>query len=141
MPDREPTDNSPKRPGGPLRQKPISVGGVDYDPFHPPKIFQNTDGTEEIIGGRKFDKDEEYADRFWARRAKGSREVMVEYVHKAAQKDGFISSFVDPSGITEKDREKLSAYRKLARELGYEVGDFKFSPDAYTAIAPIKKVE
>lgn len=88
-----------------------------------------------------MDKDENYAARFWQGKAEGLRDVITENIHQAAREEGFISSFVDPSGIAEKDREKLSACRQLARELGYEVGDFKFYPNAHTARAPIKKVE
>lgn len=131
--------NPSKRPGGPLRQKSVSTEGVEYDPFHPPKLFQKPDGTQKLRGGKKLDKDEVYAARFWEEKPEELREVMIDNICQAAEKEGFIGSFVDPSGITEKDKEKLSAYRQLARELGYEVGEFKFYPKAHTARAPIYK--
>ena len=44
------TDN--KLPGGPLRIRPMSINGVDYDPYHPPKLYRNPDGTTEYRGGK-----------------------------------------------------------------------------------------
>lgn len=147
--------NIPKRPGGELHIRPIVIDGTVYDPYGAPKLVSDADGNLSYVGGKPLesadtttpteetppDKDEEYARRFWERgRPEGLREVMTDIVRKAAeQENGSIGSFVSPEGIDEKDREKLSAYRQLARSLGYEVGQYVFSPDGYTAQASIKK--
>jgi len=67
------------------------------------------------------------------------REVFQRAVERGAQ-TGQIGWFVDKTGITEDDRERLSALRQTAEELGYEVGNFVFSENAWTAMAPIKKI-
>ncbi len=116
-----------KRPGGPLKGKPVV--GLDgrrwYDPFG-----------EEIV----FDpKDLEYSKRFWSHnQPPEQRETMIENVLRAGE-TGFIGMSVDPTGITGAHREKLSALRVLARQMGYNVKQFIFDPRSYTAIASIKK--
>lgn len=66
---------------------------------------------------------------------------MTEIVHDAiASGYGSISCFVSMTGFDEKDLEKLSAYRVLARELGYEVGHYVLNPREGTASAPISRI-
>ena len=137
------SEGNPRRPGGEYKPKPLEIGGVFYDGLYPPKIIRRPDGSEVPIGGQRLDKDQVdqiYAERFWqsSRVVKGTREVMIDNIHRATEQ-GSLGSFVDPNGITEQDKEKLSAYRQLAKELGYEVGDFKFDKAAHTALAPIHK--
>lgn len=48
---RKPVDKS-NLPGGPIKMRPVSVNGVDYDPYHPPKLYKNPDGTTEYRGGK-----------------------------------------------------------------------------------------
>lgn len=128
-----------KRPGGAYSPKPVIIEGKTYDPFHPPKLVQNPDGTQGFIGGKELTKDEVYADRFWRKtHPPGLREALIENIQKDAQA-GTIGIFVSETGIAEEDREKLSAYRELARELGFEIGQFTFHKNAGTATATIKK--
>ena len=86
-------------------------------------------------------QDMDYAARFWARsQPTGMRENMMTIVESSAnQNPPQLASFIDPSGITEKDKEKLSAYRVLAEEMGYEVGPYVLNNRSYTALAPIHK--
>ncbi len=130
------------RPGRSYLPRPIVINGKNFDPFHPPKLIQNSDGTQEHVGGREMSPDEAdkmYAARFWEGKPPGLREAMTETIKKDAQ-TGRTSIFVDKRGITERDKEKLSARRELARELGFEVGPFTFNENAYTATATIKPI-
>jgi len=131
--DTEPKPAS-RRPGGKLQGKPIQgIDGQWYDKFGN-KIPPQTER------GPK-NKDEEYSQRFWDRdQPDGLREVMI-YNLESAVKRGTFSLFVDPKGITEKDKEKLSAYRLLAKETGFEIGEFVFSKETYTVTATISQIE
>lgn len=44
------------RPGGPLNEKPLIIGGQAYDPLDPPKLSRGEDGTEQWIGGTPLQK-------------------------------------------------------------------------------------
>jgi len=137
-PDQPSAENKPKLPGGAARAKPLEINGQFYDPYHPPKLVRKTDGTEEYVGGKTIDRDTIYANRFWDRQPKGMKEVMIQELHKAAADPrGKIGSFVNPSGMDERDKEKLSAYRQLGKELGYEIGKYHFNPKVHTAEASI----
>jgi len=137
--DSETAGKASKLPGGEYKPKPIEINGVLYDGFHPPKEIQRPDGTVAYIGGRKLDRDQVYAERFWQKQPKGKREVMIENIPRMAD-NGFVTSFVSQNGLSEEDREKLSAMRVLAKELGYDVGQFTFDSKTHIAKAPISKV-
>ncbi len=66
------------------------------------------------------------------------RLIWKKSIHQGVERDGLIGVFVNLDGINEQDREKLSAYRQLARELGYEVGEFRRTPSG-TALMPLRK--
>jgi len=85
----------------------------------------------------RYVRDIIYAARFWARgQPSGYLKVMKEYIENA--KD-MLHIFVSPEGIKEDDKEKLAAYRVLASQMGYEVGEYKFDKQTYIASAPIRK--
>lgn len=116
------------RPGGPLYGQPVqSVDGVWYDQF-----------------GKPFESDRQrdlnYASRFWRRQPPGMKNTMEENIRQA-EKAGTFNVFVDRSGITEYDKEKLSAYRELAQQMGYKIGQFQYNERAWTVSAPIEKSE
>jgi len=124
----------PKKPGGELRGKPVQ--GPDeqwYNKF-----------------GEKISQDEAYAENYWghfmpsasdkSERMEQAKMLMREAIESQA-KTGLFRSFVDKTGITEKDKCKLSAYRLIAKEIGYEIGQFKFNKDAGTVTASLKKIE
>lgn len=113
-----------KRPGGELYGKPVQgLDGQWYDKF-----------------GSPISEDEEYARRFWDKgQPKKMRSTMVDILESSIQR-GVFSSFVDPSGITEYDKEKLSAYRILAQELGYNMSKFTFNKNSHSATAQISRL-
>ncbi len=117
-----------KRPGGPLKGKPVE--GLDerwYDPFGKPIKFEERD----LI----------YAKRFWSHnQPRGLREVMIENVLDS-EKHGFLGCFVSSEGIDETNKEKLSAYRVLAQQMGYKLGKFIFNRPSFVAMAHITKSE
>ncbi len=126
----------PKRPGGELQGRNVQgPNGTWVDKFNEPL-------------GAKESTDMEYAAKFWNRQDKNLspkyagqlRESMRGNIESAVNgKRGSIGSFVDPTGVTEEDKEKLSAYRVLAKEMGYEVGDYAFDKRSHVASAQISK--
>ena len=86
----------------------------------------------------KGELDRVYAERFWARSPEGMRAAYQASIESAAR-TGTLSIFVNMEGLDEKDKEKMSAFRLLARELGYEVGQFRVDRNRATASAPIQK--
>ena len=139
----------PKLPGGPKRMRPIAVGNDEfYDQRHPPKRRINSDGKQSLIGGIRVDKDTVYSERYWERQnqkypgaVEGLRQAFADNIHRAVGPDGsgYVSSFISTDGLTEDDKEKLAAYRKMATELGYDVGEYVLHLNSGTAVAPIKK--
>lgn len=113
-----------KRPGGPLQGK----------------IIQGPDGKWYNEFGEQASKDDIYSHLFWSRKQPPNlREAMMQNILSASQ-TGTFGVFVNPSGMTEEDKEKLSAYRVLARELGFEIGEFQFNKRSHNALATIKKM-
>ena len=119
-----PPQEKPKQMGGELREK--SVQGPDgqwYNKF-----------------GEKITTDEAYASMFWEKQPKGMRETMINII-RDSEREGMIAFLSAQEGITQDLKEKLSAYRLLAKELGYEVGEFAFKAKAGTVTAQIRKIE
>lgn len=116
-------------PGGPLQGR--AAQGQD-------KKWRDQFG--EALDSNKA-QDMDYAARFWTRsQPTGMRENMMTIIESSANQDPpQLASFIDPSGITEKDKEKLSAYRVLAEEIGYEVGPYVLNKRSHTALAPLRK--
>ncbi|MEK6952751.1 MAG: hypothetical protein AABX29_07085 [Nanoarchaeota archaeon] len=112
------------RPGGPLEGRPVSgIDGKWYDQFG-----------REI----KFDpKDIKYSDLFWSRnQPRGIKEAMIDNIVSASE-GGLFGCFVAANGITDYDKERLSAYRVLAKQMGYEIGEYKFNARSGNATVPI----
>lgn len=99
-----------------------------------PPSSENTEPTEKS----RLENEAEYAKKFWDRNknTNGLREAMSEEITREAKKGEFIK-FVSATGITENDKEKLAAYQSLARELGYQIGEFTLDPKSGTATAKI----
>lgn len=87
----------------------------------------------------KAEIDRLYAERFWASAPEGMRVVYTTSIESAAR-IGTLSLFANREGIDERDKEKMSALRVLAQELGYEVGQFHLDKKQNTASAPIHKI-
>ena len=140
--ESEQESQTTRLPGGEYKPRPIEIDGEFYDSLHPPKLFRGLDGKEVYVGGEKLDKNDVYAERFWSRdQPKGLKEVMTENIRKATEERGTFTSFVGENGISDTDKEKLSAYRVLARETGYEIGEFAFDKKTGVASAPIRQIE
>ena len=84
-------------------------------------------------------RDAEWAAKFWEKQPRGMRSVMLENIANAVQQGPEISFFVDKDGITDDDRRRLSAYRQLAKENGYEIGEYRLNRDSWTVTAEIRK--
>src|SRR3989339_183899 len=126
----------PKRPGGPLVGKPVQgLDGQWYNQFG--------EKIEDTRRDQPRNKDADYAQRFWDKgQPKGFREVMIGNLHnsiKEGENEGVFRCSVSPQGINDTDKEKLSAYRVLANELGYDMGPYQFNANSYIASAKIIK--
>ena len=136
-----------KRPGGPVNFKPIAIGDVFYHPDFPPKIYTSESGETEYRGGKTISRDEAYSIMFWQQhQPDGLKEAMIENIQNAI-KLGEIGHFVAATktnkgfDIEQSDKEKLSAYRILAKEIGYEIGPYKVNERSGNVTAKIKKIE
>ena len=65
--------------------------------------------------------------------------MMIDNIQITGVKAGFMAPPVSPGKLTEEGLEKLSAYRLLARELGFSVGAFEYHPREHNAVAIIKE--
>lgn len=85
-------------------------------------------------------KDAEYARQFWERgQPEGMREAMIRNIVDAAT-TGTKGIFAGSAGFDERDKQKMSAYRELAREMGYEIGPFQLDRPTGVASAAIRKL-
>lgn len=115
-----------KRPGGLLAGKPTQgFDGKWYNQYGEPIEFD--------------EKDLKYSERFWSSQPKGMRETFMNNILNAAN-DGFLGIIISEKEFTEKDKERASAYRVLARQMGLEVGGYILNENARTIVAPIKRV-
>ena len=76
-------------------------------------------------------KDIEYANRYFSNAPSSMRETMVKIINKAVP-TGQVCVFADIG-----NKEKLSAYRVVAHEMGIQLGDWLIRNHAGTAIAKI----
>jgi hypothetical protein len=89
------------------------------------------------------DKDKEYSDRFWERNQKipGIKDSMIESLKNAiARGDPQFQVFVTNTGLTQEDKEKLSTYRAIAREIGVNLGPFRLNKKSGTAAADVVRI-
>ncbi len=133
-------------PGGPDSMRPIEINGTFYDPLEPPKLFRTPDGQDEWVGGKEIDRDEAYSQMFWRNQPEGMKEAMTENI-ETGLKNGFMAIFVtatkQPNGRFELEHEpkkRLSAYRVLARKLGYVIDSYKYNENAGNVTAMITKL-
>lgn len=96
------------------------------------------------ISGNSITKDQSYSDDFWSKRhPEGYKEAMMETI-KIEITRGIFANFVSGTKtsngfeLDEESKEKLSAYRILADEMGYVIGPFKYNENAGTVEAEIK---
>lgn len=128
-----PQQEAHKKLGGELVGKPIEgPDGKWYNQF-----------------GEEVSRDEAFSSMYWGNlrmggmKEKGIQEMqeqMRETLEKAAI-EGNLSIFVDRNGLTQNDKEKLSAYRIQAKQFGYEISQFELNKDSGTVTAKISKQE
>lgn len=98
-------------------------------------------------------KDAVYAAQFWDQMswdkgdvfATSMKEAMKTSIESAAKTigpdgNGQFSLFVTPEGMAEKDKQKISAYRELAKEMGFQIGPLKRNEKSGTATGTIRKL-
>lgn len=80
-----------------------------------------------------------YAQRYFQKNSPRQKAAIQQLIADNA-KTGVINTFVDMNGMTEEDKEKLSAYIVAGDEIGYEVGPWTYNRSGGTgsAQAPIK---
>ena len=107
----------------------------------------------EIKIEKNLNRDENYSRRFWARMTKGKRPEYLEDKRQAmmgiindaiAKQNGRLSIFVTRSlegRFDEEDREQLSAFRELAKEMGYVLGPMTHNGENETASGILTKIK
>lgn len=85
-------------------------------------------------------EDQQYAQRWLSSRAPGTVQAIKQNIEQAAA-TGEISLFVDINGITDEDKGRLSAYRVIANQIGFEIGQWRYdrSKGTGSAHAPIAR--
>jgi len=79
-------------------------------------------------------EDPTYSAQFLATQPEGFEQAMQKNIRRSAEK-GVISIFVSVDGMTPQDKQKLSAYRVIADQMGYDIGQWKYSPSQGTGSA------
>lgn len=120
-----------KMPGSNLKGKPVQgLEGAWHDRHGKRIRFQEKDLT--------------YSGKFWEKKSGGLKkdlkQAMMTNIEKAG-KEGELHLFVGQKGIALDDKEKLSAYRVLAQQMGYEISEYKYNKGADTVTAKIRKKE
>lgn len=82
-------------------------------------------------------KDQQYAIAFFMSQPKGMRQVIENNIRRSAP-SGIISIFADMNGLTEQDKQRLSAYRVVASEMGFAIGQWRLNRNSGTCQASIK---
>jgi hypothetical protein len=131
----------------PVVLKPIEINGKFYDPFSRLQTTQGASGETIVVAGRELERDEAYSMMFWASgKPKGLREAMETNIRLAAPNGKFFSfaSATEKAGggyeLDQESKERLSAYRKLAEQLGFGIGTYKFHKRAGTVEAEITNI-
>jgi hypothetical protein len=103
-------------------------------------------------GNKINPQDSQYATAFWVRmKQKGDafvasmREAMKSPIESAIKTigpngEGQFAIFVTPEGMTDEERQKISAYREIAREMGYQIGPLKRNERSGTSTGIIRKL-
>lgn len=97
-------------------------------------------------------RDLTYAAKYWRKVAhdhlrgdgvdktlKAKIKVIVDEIKERAADSGQIGALINPTGLDDKDKQILSAFRVLADRLGYTVGQFTADRSEGTSSAPISK--
>lgn len=139
--------NEKKRPGKELTIKPIEIDGIFYDPYNPPKLFEDSDGKKNYKGGKEIDRDEAYSMMFWSKERPDDLKDAMKDILNDSLKTGTVSIFAGAEEsengfeLEQESKEKLSAYRILAKELGYIIGPYKYNEKSGNVQATISKTK
>lgn len=125
----------------PIREQEAAIRQRDEEEIA--KVRENSG-----IGGDRENRDRKYADMFWEDNKnikEKMRRTMMEIIensinHETGEGTLYLQA-VSRTGIKEKDKARLSAYRILAREMGYEIGEFVFDKKTDVVRASIKKLK
>ena len=82
--------------------------------------------------------DKQHAANYFATAPKGMVNTMQEIIRKSVVK-GSIGMFADMSGYTDKDKNKLSAYRVVAAKMGITIGQWVLNRETGVARATITR--
>jgi hypothetical protein len=86
-------------------------------------------------------KDKEDARKFWIENDANMRLSMIKILEDAKKTDPpLIYVQIDQEGLTEKNIQKLAAYRLLAEEMGWEIGSFDVNSISHTVSAPMRQL-
>jgi len=80
--------------------------------------------------------DKQHADIYFATAPKGMLDTMRGIIRKSVAK-GTIGMFADMSGYTDSDKNKLSAYRVVASDMGITIGQWVLNRETGIARATI----
>ena len=80
--------------------------------------------------------DKQHADNYFATAPKGMLDTMQGIIRKSVAK-GTIGMFADMSGYTDSDKNKLSAYRVVASDMGITIGQWVLNRETGIARATI----
>jgi hypothetical protein len=139
--------NEKKRPSKKLTIRPIEIEGKFYDPDNPPKLFEDSDGKKNYKGGKEISRDEAYSMMFWSKEKPDSLKDTMKDILNGSFKTGVISIFAGAEKhengfeLEQESKEKLSAYRILAEELGYIIGPYKYNEKSGNVQATINKTK
>ena len=119
------SSETPVRPGGPLVERPVQ--GADGNWYHYGQMIPKKEAV-----------DLDYAASFWKNQPEGMEQTMMSVIETTAQ-EGTFWQYVDQEKMTDKDKEKISAYRVLAKQMGYSLGGFTHQSGKPTGHAPIER--
>ena len=80
--------------------------------------------------------DKQHADNYFATAPKGMLDTMQAIIRMSVTK-GSIGMFADMSGYTDSDKDKLSAYRVVASDMGITIGQWILNRETGIARAAI----
>ncbi|OHA47750.1 MAG: hypothetical protein A2806_01480 [Candidatus Terrybacteria bacterium RIFCSPHIGHO2_01_FULL_48_17] len=132
-------EQEPKTPGGPVRERPIQQDGKWYH-------FGEEVSEERATA---LNRDHTYARQFWQRmQEEGLSPEQIRNYENALRgqiqnhaEQGLLLENVSAGELADKDKEKLSALRELASEMGYEVGQFRRGEEPGLMRASLHKIE
>ncbi len=85
-----------------------------------------------------WEKDKENAARFFETQPADMRQSMIKVIEEAAKKDPPLIYVHIDGGLSDKNVDKLSAFRILAEEMGWEIAAFDVNSISHTVSAHMR---